>query len=80
VQIKGPSVREVHVWGYETFPNARRDWIKVPLPDNQIGSREFTEIMDWCREQFGYQNFFHSNHAVLFEKEHDATMFKLRWL
>lgn len=76
--MKGPTVRDIGIWGYETFPNARRDWVRISYPLDS--GHKIAKIMDWCQEQFGYDNFYRSRDAFYFDNEDDATLFKMRWM
>lgn len=43
------------------------------------GSALFDEIVQWCRDTFGYVDWYWRNETVYFENEKDYTMFLLRW-
>lgn len=78
-EILGPSVRDVFTFGWETFPNARRDWPRVGMPfDAPI--QELQRCERWCDANIGYRNWFRFHRAFFFNSDDDALLFRLRWL
>jgi hypothetical protein len=76
-QVRGPSVRDVYLFGYETFPNARRDW-----PRAEIFPPSFDQLHDmiyWCDQQFGRANWYRNHNVFYFNDEEDALLFKMRY-
>lgn len=43
------------------------------------GVAPFGEIVQWCRDTFGFVDWFWRNETIYFENEQDYTMFLLRW-
>lgn len=73
----GPSVRDVGIFGYDTFPNARRDW-----PAVKVSLYKFFEGLDmiqWCDQQFGRANWYKQQTTFYFNSDEDALLFKMRY-
>jgi len=73
----GPSVRDVMVFGKETFPRAPK-FYQATLFTLDIEHRHV--IFKWCEDKFGRANFFRSGEDWFFTHESDATLFRLTWI
>ncbi len=74
----GPSVRDVMVYGYETFPNAPREWPGVQM-DHAIYFKHRTEMFDWCKSNLRSSDWYNVGSSFYFTSENDATLFRLVW-
>jgi hypothetical protein len=75
---RGPSVRDVMIYGYETFPAARRDWIKAITHDFPTVN-DIVSCYIWCDENFGHPNWYRAGNTFYFDNEIDACLFKMRY-
>lgn len=76
--MKGLSVKDVTTFGYETFPNARRDWPGVTIQTSQL-TREWHDIMDWLDQNINRSDWTRDGNRFLFTNESDAILFRLTW-
>ena len=78
-KVRGPSVRDVFTFGYETFPNARRDWIAVTVTMTRLFELNRYGALQWCDLEFGHTNWYYHDTTFYFDSEEDAMMFKMRF-
>lgn len=76
-QVRGPSVRDVGIFGYDTFRNARRDWPEVKIP-NFVSIHDI-DMIHWCDHQFGRANWYRRDNIFYFNDEEDALLFRMRY-
>jgi len=75
-EMIGPGVRDVMLFGPETFPNAPKFYkVKLFTTDSKFRN----DIFEWCEDQIGRANFFRSGADWFFTHENDATLFRLTW-
>jgi hypothetical protein len=74
-EMKGPSIRDVMIWGLNVFPNAM--WWSVDYPT--LSANESIEIVEWCIAKIGNNDYYYSKGTWYFTYENDATLFKLTW-
>lgn len=75
----GPSVRDVFTFGYETFPNARRDWVAVAVTMSRLFEFNGLSVVQWCDQEFGHANWYYHDTTFYFDSEEDAVLFKMRF-
>jgi hypothetical protein len=77
--MKGLSVRDVMTFGYETFPNAPRDWPTVEVSPGLL-TIPIVEMIVWCNQQIGHTDWARDGSRFYFTRAEDALLFRLAWV
>jgi hypothetical protein len=75
----GPSVRDVMIFGYETFPNTPREWPCVTVKWKTL-TQSFPEIVNWLGFTMDRNDWHRKGTAFFFTHDHDALCFSMTWV
>jgi hypothetical protein len=77
--MPGPSVRDVMTFGYDTFPNAPKQWPCV-LISTKILIQDFHHIVDWLEHNgIDRTDWYRNGTEFHFTFSKDAILFRIRW-